>query len=73
MIDIPTHNMQRPEVLPIMGKALSPYIQSGGTHLYEPRLRRAYDMDNFTSRKIIMDGFQGPVRDALIVFKDEHT
>ena len=55
----------RPKVVPLMDKALSPYIKGGGAKQYEERLKEMYEMD-----KSMVGGFQAMTQDALTVLND---
>ena len=55
----------RPKVIPLMDKALSPYIKGGGAKTYEQELKKTYGMD-----ESMVGGFQAMTQDALTVLND---
>ncbi|GMH64482.1 hypothetical protein TrRE_jg823, partial [Triparma retinervis] len=55
----------RVKVIPLMDKALSPYIKGGGAKTYEQELRKTYGMDDS-----MVGGFQAMTQDALTVLND---
>ncbi|GMI40129.1 hypothetical protein TrCOL_g12991 [Triparma columacea] len=55
----------RVKVIPLMDKALSPYIKGGGAKKYEQELRNTYGMD-----ESMVGGFQAMTQDALTVLND---
>jgi aarF domain-containing kinase len=58
----------RAAVIPLMDKALSPYVKGGGAKKYEEELRKLYGMnDGFESQ---VGGFQAMTQDALTVLND---
>lgn len=64
---LPT-DTNRAAVIPLMDKALSPYVKGGGAKKYEEELRKLYGMDdNFDSQ---VGGFQAMTQDALTVLND---
>lgn len=58
----------RPKVIPLMDKALSPYVKGGGAKKYEEELKRMYGMDGSAGGNV--GGFQKMTQDALTVFND---
>jgi len=58
----------RPKVIPLMDKALSPYVKGGGAKKYEEELKRMYGMDGSTQGAV--GGFQAMTQDALTVLND---
>jgi len=58
----------RPKVIPLMDKALSPYVKGGGAKKYEEELKRMYGMDGSSGAAI--GGFQAMTQDALTVLND---
>jgi len=58
----------RPKVIPLMDKALSPYVKGGGAKKYEEELKRMYGMDG--SAQGAVGGFQAMTQDALTVLND---
>jgi len=58
----------RAKVIPLMDKALSPYVKGGGAKKYEAELRQMYGMDGSTESTI--GGFQAMTNDMLTVLND---
>ena len=58
----------RPKVIPLMDKALSPYVKGGGAKKYEEELKRTYGMDGTAQGSV--GGFQAMTQDALTVLND---
>jgi len=58
----------RPKVIPLMDKALSPYVKGGGAKRYEEELKRMYGMDGSAQGSV--GGFQAMTQDALTVLND---
>eukprot|EP00471_Norrisiella_sphaerica_P013654 CAMPEP_0184503142 /NCGR_PEP_ID=MMETSP0113_2-20130426/51712_1 /TAXON_ID=91329 /ORGANISM="Norrisiella sphaerica, Strain BC52" /LENGTH=853 /DNA_ID=CAMNT_0026892585 /DNA_START=221 /DNA_END=2782 /DNA_ORIENTATION=- len=58
----------RAKVVPLMDKALSPYVKGGGAKKYEEELKKMYGMDG-TARANV-GGFQAMTQDALTVMND---
>jgi predicted unusual protein kinase regulating ubiquinone biosynthesis (AarF/ABC1/UbiB family) len=64
---LPT-DTNRAAVIPLMDKALSPYVKGGGAKKYEEELRKLYGMnEGFESQ---VGGFQAMTQDALTVLND---
>lgn len=65
---LPT-DCDRASIIPLMDKALSPYVKGGGAKKYEEELKRLYGMedDNMSSQ---VGGFQAMTQDALTVLND---
>ncbi|KAL3785093.1 LOW QUALITY PROTEIN: hypothetical protein ACHAW5_006787 [Stephanodiscus triporus] len=65
---LPT-DCDRAAIIPLMDKALSPYVKGGGTKKYEEELKKLYGMeaDNVSSQ---VGGFQAMTQDALTVLND---
>ncbi|GMH91890.1 hypothetical protein TrVE_jg12289 [Triparma verrucosa] len=59
----------RAKVVPLMDKALSPYIMGGGAKTYERELRKTYGMDEEGLGGSV-GGFQAMTQDALVVLND---
>lgn len=57
-------------VLPLMDKALSPYVKGGGAKRYEAELRKTYGMSAGSDARAKMGGFSAMTRDALTVLND---
>jgi aarF domain-containing kinase len=60
---------ERATIIPLMDKALSPYVKGGGAKSYEAELKRMYGMEesNMSSQ---VGGFQAMTQDALTVLND---
>lgn len=58
----------RAKVVPLMDKALSPYVKGGGAKKYEAELKRMYNMDGSLSSTA--GGFQAMTQDLLTVLND---
>ena len=58
----------RAKVVPLMDKALSPYVKGGGAKRYEAELKRMYNMDG--SLTSTAGGFQAMTQDLLTVLND---
>lgn len=65
---LPT-DCDRAAIIPLMDKALSPYVKGGGAKKYEEELKKLYGMeaDNVSSQ---VGGFQAMTQDALTVLND---
>jgi hypothetical protein len=59
----------RAAVIPLMDKALSPYVKGGGAKKYEEELRKLYGMENGNMQSQV-GGFQAMTQDALTVLND---
>lgn len=64
-LDILPPDCDRATIMPLMDKALSPYVRGGGAKRYEEEVRRIYGMSENT-----MGGFSAMTRDALTVLND---
>ena len=65
---LPT-DCDRAAIIPLMDKALSPYVKGGGAKKYEEELKKLYGMeDNNMSSQV--GGFQAMTQDALTVLND---
>jgi len=60
----------KPTIIPLMDKALSPYVQGGGAKKYEEELKRMYGMDADAKLSSQVGGFQAMTQDALTVLND---
>jgi len=58
----------RSKVVPLMDKALSPYVKGGGAKKYEEELKKMYGMDGSTEATV--GGFQAMTQDFLTVLND---
>eukprot|EP00522_Entomoneis_paludosa_P005106 CAMPEP_0172473424 /NCGR_PEP_ID=MMETSP1065-20121228/68845_1 /TAXON_ID=265537 /ORGANISM="Amphiprora paludosa, Strain CCMP125" /LENGTH=882 /DNA_ID=CAMNT_0013231599 /DNA_START=212 /DNA_END=2860 /DNA_ORIENTATION=+ len=59
----------RAAIIPLMDKALSPYVQGGGYKKYEEELKKLYGMED-GSMSSQVGGFQAMTQDALTVLND---
>jgi len=65
---LPT-DCDRPTIVPLMDKALSPYVKGGGAKKYEAEVKRMYDMkDGDVGSQV--GGLQAMTQDALTVLND---
>ena len=60
----------RPAVIPLMDKALSPYVKGGGAKRYEQELKKMYGMEENDTLNAQVGGFQAMTQDALTVLND---
>ena len=60
----------RATIIPLMDKALSPYVQGGGAKKYEEELRKLYGMEERDNMQAQVGGFQAMTQDALTVLND---
>ncbi|KAJ1460295.1 ABC1 family-domain-containing protein [Pelagophyceae sp. CCMP2097] len=67
-LEILPKDTSRKTVIPLMDKALSPYIAGGGAKKFEQRVRASYGLDDGASAAI--GGFQAMTQDALTVLND---
>lgn len=58
----------RPAVIPLMDKALSPYVKGGGAKTYEAELKKMYGMEEGSMQSQV-GGFQAMTQDALTVLE----
>jgi predicted unusual protein kinase regulating ubiquinone biosynthesis (AarF/ABC1/UbiB family) len=74
LLGILPHDCDRSLVVPLMDKALTPYIKGGGAKKYEEELRRMYGMDNRggggSALGSSVGGFQAMTTDLLTVLND---
>ena len=59
----------RMKIIPLMDKALSPYVAGGGAKKYEEELKRLYGMEEGDVSSTV-GGFQSMTQDALTVLND---
>ena len=59
----------RAAVIPLMDKALSPYVKGGGAKKYEEEVRKLYNMEDGNMQSQV-GGFQAMTQDALTVLND---
>lgn len=57
-------------IIPLMDKALSPYVKGGGAKKYEEELRKLYGMQERENMQAQVGGFQAMTQDALTVLND---
>lgn len=67
-LEILPSDCDRKLVVPLMDKALTPYVKGGGAQRYEEELRKTYGMDGTFSGST--GGFQQMTQDALTVLND---
>mmetsp|Transcript_5022 Transcript_5022/g.5151 ORF Transcript_5022/g.5151 Transcript_5022/m.5151 type:complete len:865 (+) Transcript_5022:87-2681(+) len=67
-LEILPSDCDRGLVVPLMDKALTPYVKGGGAKTYEVELRKTYGMDGSFSGTT--GGFQAMTQDALTVLND---
>ena len=60
----------RPTIIPLMDKALTPYVKGGGAKKYEEELLKLYGMEADGSMQSRVGGFQAMTQDALTVLQD---
>lgn len=60
----------RGAVIPLMDKALSPYVVGGGARKYEEAVKRSYGLQDGATMKSQVGGFQAMTQDALTVLND---
>lgn len=58
----------RIKVIPLMDKALTPYVKGGGAQRYEEEIRKTYGLDG--TMRGTAGGFQAMTQDALTVMND---
>lgn len=59
----------RATIIPLMDKALTPYVKGGGAKKYEEELLKLYGMEDGTMQSKV-GGFQAMTQDALTVLQD---
>jgi predicted unusual protein kinase regulating ubiquinone biosynthesis (AarF/ABC1/UbiB family) len=59
----------RAAIIPLMDKALSPYVKGGGAKKYEQELKKLYGMQDGSIESTV-GGFQAMTQDALTVLND---
>jgi len=60
----------RAAIIPLMDKALSPYVMGGGAKRYEEEVRKIYGMEEGENLQSQVGGFQAMTQDALTVLND---
>lgn len=68
LLGILPKDCNRAKVVPLMDKALTPYVKGGGAKTYEEELKKIYGMDGSMSGTA--GGFQAMTQDALTVLND---
>lgn len=68
-LNILPKDSDRSKIIPLMDKALSPYVKGGGAKMYEQELRKIYGMEDNTVASTAR-GFQAMTQDALTVLND---
>ena len=66
---LPTDS-NRATIIPLMDKALTPYVKGGGAKKYEEELLKLYGMEADGSMQSRVGGFQAMTQDALTVLQD---
>ena len=64
---LPT-DCDRAAIIPLMDKALTPYVKGGGAKKYEAELKKLYGMEEDMASQV--GGFQAMTQDALTVLND---
>jgi aarF domain-containing kinase len=67
-LNILPDDCNRAKVIPLMDKALSPYVKGGGAKMYEEELKKLYGMDGSVDGAV--GGFQAMTNDMLTVLND---
>jgi aarF domain-containing kinase len=67
-LEILPPDSDRAAIIPLMDKALTPYVKGGGAKKYEEELMKLYGMDDTMQSKV--GGFQAMTQDALTVLND---
>ena len=68
-LDILPPESDRAAIIPLMDKALTPYVKGGGAKKYEAELKRLYGMEDGSMQSQV-GGFQAMTQDALTVLND---
>lgn len=68
-IQILPPDSDRAAIIPLMNKALSPYLSGGGAKKYETELKKLYGMEDSNMQSTV-GGFQAMTQDALTVLND---
>jgi hypothetical protein len=67
-LEILPPDSDRAAIIPLMDKALTPYVKGGGAKKYEEELMKLYGVDDTMQSKV--GGFQAMTQDALTVLND---
>ena len=68
-LDILPEDSDRAAIIPLMDKALTPYVKGGGAKKYEAELKKLYGMEDGSMQSQV-GGFQAMTQDALTVLND---
>ena len=68
-LDILPEDSDRAAIIPLMDKALTPYVKGGGAKKYEEELMKLYGMEDGSVQSKV-GGFQAMTQDALTVLND---
>jgi len=68
-LQILPEDSDRAAIIPLMDKALSPYVKGGGAKKYEEELKKIYGMED-SDLSSQVGGFQAMTQDALTVMND---
>lgn len=68
-LQILPEDSNRAAIIPLMDKALSPYVKGGGAKKYEEELKKLYGMEDDDMQSTV-GGFQAMTQDALTVLND---
>lgn len=68
-LDILPPDSDRAAIIPLMDKALTPYVKGGGAKKYEEELMKLYGMEDGSVQSKV-GGFQAMTQDALTVLND---
>mmetsp|Transcript_27911 Transcript_27911/g.41195 ORF Transcript_27911/g.41195 Transcript_27911/m.41195 type:complete len:929 (+) Transcript_27911:105-2891(+) len=68
-LDILPVDSDRAAIIPLMDKALTPYVKGGGAKKYEEELMKLYGMEDGSVQSKV-GGFQAMTQDALTVLND---
>ncbi len=68
LLNILPPDSDRAAIIPLMDKALTPYVKGGGAKKYEEELMKLYGVDDTMQSKV--GGFQAMTQDALTVLND---
>lgn len=60
-------NSDRAAIIPLMDKALSPYVKGGGAKKYEEELKKIYGMEDGSNMQSQVGGFQAMTQGRLCI------
>merc|ERR1712127_681352 len=69
LLEILPTDSDRAAIIPLMDKALTPYVKGGGAKKYEEELKKLYGMEDGSVQSTV-GGFQAMTQDALTVLND---